>query len=156
MIILGIDPGTRITGFGIIQAENSHYTPLDFGCIKPPPQLNINARYTIIFDSVTHLIDTYKPSALAIETQFVNKNVQSAIKLGMARAVAIVAATKKGLTVHEYTPLQAKKAVTHGQASKEQVQNAISLLLCLKEQSIPEDAADALAIAICHLHREGL
>ncbi len=152
MRVLGIDPGTIVTGFGIVEASNSTYKALDFGCIRPPQKACLPERYCIIFDSINHLIERYKPSMLSVETQFVGKNAQSAIKLGMARGVAILAGAKKGLSIHEYTPLKAKSAVTTGKASKEQVQNSISLLLGLNNIIIPPDAADALALAICHLH----
>ncbi len=152
MIVLGIDPGTISTGYAVLKATDRAYTPLDFGCITPPPLAPLNERYCIIFDSISHIIDKFNPKALAIETQFFGKNAQSAIKLAMARGVAIVASSKKGLSVHEYTPLKAKCAVANGKASKEQVQASICLLLGLKDINAKSDAYDALALAICHLH----
>lgn len=152
MIVLGIDPGTIVTGYGIVEVTNSCYKALDYGCIRPPLKAPLPQRYCIIYDGINHLIDTYRPLMLSIETQFIGKNAQSAIKLGMARGVSILAAAKKGLSIHEYTPTKAKSAVTTGKASKEQVQNSISLLLGLNGKYIPSDAADALALAICHLN----
>lgn len=152
MIVLGIDPGTRVTGYGIVRKEGSLFQPLDFGCICPPPTLDLHERYCILFDAITSLIETFDPKALSIETQYIDKNVQSAIKLGMARGVALVAAAKKGLSVHEYAPTKAKRAVVGtGRASKEQVQGMIATLLHLQECP-PKDAADALALALCHLN----
>lgn len=152
-IIMGIDPGTRVTGFGIILKESKGFSTLDFGCIRPPYKHNIHQRYLIIFNAIESLIEKYKPTSISIETQFVNKNVQSAIKLGMARGVAIIAGTKKGIPIFEYTPKKAKIAVTgNGTASKFQIQKMIQLILNLKNDTIPEDAADALALALCHAH----
>lgn len=150
-IILGIDPGTKISGYGLIKVEEKGYQPIDYGCIRPPPHLKLSDRYLIIFNAVEDLIDQYKPHALAIETQYVHKNIQSAIKLGMARGVVMVAAKKKGLPVFEYAPTKAKLAVVgHGKASKFQVQGMVQQILRLSALPQPEDAADALALAICH------
>lgn len=151
--ILGIDPGTRITGFGLINVEGSAYSALDYGCIRPPEKLKLTDRYLIIFNGIESLIEKYSPDVIVVETQFVNKNVQSALKLGMARGVAIIAAKRKGLAVFEYSPTHAKKAVVgNGRASKHQVQAMIQRLLNLSVAPEPEDAADALALAICHAH----
>ncbi|MES2345722.1 MAG: crossover junction endodeoxyribonuclease RuvC [Chlamydiota bacterium] len=148
--ILGIDPGTRITGYGIVKAGKQ---VLDFGCIRPPLKLSIHERYLFIFNGIEYLIERYAPTAVAIETQFVCKNPQSAMKLGMARGVAILAATRKNIPVFEYAPKKAKLAVVgNGAASKQQVQKMIQLLLSLSTPPEPEDAADALAIALCHAH----
>lgn len=152
-IILGIDPGTRITGYGIIVSD-SHTSPLDFGCIRPPPNLPLQERYKIIFDGVEALIERHSPTAIAVETQFVLKNVQSAIKLGMAKGMVFLAAARKNIPVYEYAPKKAKLAVVgKGQASKSQVQRMIQALLRLPQLPEPEDAADALALAICCSHQ---
>lgn len=149
--IIGIDPGTRVTGYGIIEINGSIYRALDYGCVRPPSQMKLSDRYLILFNAVEELIQKNRPDVLAVETQYVDKNVQSAIKLGMARGIAIIAAKRKGIPVFEYTPSKAKSAVVgNGKASKYQVQGMISLLLGLQEQTMPEDAADALAIAFCH------
>lgn len=151
MIIIGIDPGTRVTGYGIIRVEGSSFRALDYGCIRPPAKDKLSDRYLVIYNGVGELLDQYKPKALVVETQYVNKNVQSAIKLGMARGVIIVAAKQKGISVYEYSPSKAKMAVTgSGKASKYQVQGMVKALLCLTEIPQPEDAADALSLAICH------
>lgn len=152
-IIIGIDPGTTVTGYGIIIAEHMDIRAVDFGCIRPPAHLKITDRYLIIYNSLEQLLEQHKPQVLAIETQFVHKNVQSAIKLGMARGVVIVAAKKKGIPVVEYSPTKAKRAVSgNGHASKIQVQGMVQKLLNLQSLPEPEDAADALALALCHAH----
>jgi crossover junction endodeoxyribonuclease RuvC len=149
-IILGIDPGTCITGYGIIKGQKH---VLDFGCIRPSPKLPINERYLFIFNGIEYLLKQYAPTAVAVETQFVYRNPQSALKLGMARGVALLAATQKKIPVFEYTPKKAKLAVVgNGAASKQQVQKMVQLLLNLQKPPEPEDAADALAIALCHAH----
>lgn len=153
-IILGIDPGTRITGYGVIRVDGAGYTALDYGCIRPPRNLPLPDRLLIISNGIEEIIDKYSPSAVAIETQFVHKNVQTAIKLGMARGVALVPARKRGVEVVEYTPKVAKRSVVgKGAASKEQVQGMTKQLLNLETLPAPEDAADALCLAICHAQR---
>lgn len=152
-IIIGIDPGTTVTGYGIIRVEPSSFQLLDYGCIRPPAHLKITDRYLIIYNGIEELLELHKPHELAIETQYVHKNVQSAMKLGMARGVVIVAAKKKGIKVVEYSPSKAKKAVSgSGRASKYQVQGMVQRLLSLDVLPQPEDAADALALALCHAH----
>lgn len=148
--ILGIDPGTETTGFGVILGREA----IDYGCIRPPRSLTLHQKYLYIANGVEELIGTYKPLALSIETQYVKENIQSAIKLGMARGAVIVTALRLGVEVFEYTPSVAKKAVTgRGGASKAQVQAMVQRLLSLKELPTPEDAADALSLALCHEQR---
>lgn len=152
-IILGIDPGTRVSGYGVIVIQDQKISLLDYGCIRPPAGFKLSERYLVIFDSISELIDKFQPTALVVESQFVHKNVQSAIKLGMARGSVIIAAKRKGIAVFEYAPTVAKRAATgYGRASKYQVQGMIQSLLRLSEPPHPEDAADALALAICHAH----
>lgn len=151
LIIIGIDPGTRVTGYGIIEVQGTVYRVLDYGCVRPPAGLKLSDRYLILFNAIEELLQKYRPNTLAVETQYVDKNVQSAIKLGMARGMAIIAAKRHGLSVYEYTPTKAKSAVVgNGKASKQQVQGMVKLLLSLQGTSMPEDAADALALALCH------
>jgi crossover junction endodeoxyribonuclease RuvC len=153
LIILGIDPGTAVTGYGVILHSKTSQTALSYGCIRPPAKSAPPDKYRIIFESIESLIETYRPDVLVVETQFVCKNAQSAIKLGMARGMALLAASRKGLPIYEYAPRKAKLAVAgHGSASKEQVQKMIQLLLKLPHPPHPEDAADALALALCHTH----
>ncbi len=157
LIILGIDPGTRITGYGLIRVKGPLLETLDFGCIRPPATLPLADRYRIIFDSVEQLLDQHRPQAVAVESQFVLKNAQSAIKLGMAKGVVMLAAARHGISVHEYSPKQAKQAVVgNGAASKAQVQKMIAALLQLPNLPEPEDAADALALALCHANKRNL
>lgn len=151
--IIGIDPGTQTTGYGVLKVTPHRLEVIDFGCIRTKSSQKISERYLNIFEGVSELIAVHNPIALAIETQFVQKNPQSAIKLGMARGVAILAATLKAVSIFEYAPTKAKKAVVgHGRASKYQIQAMVKTLLCLSAIPEPEDAADALAIAICHAH----
>ena len=146
-VILGIDPGTIITGYGVIRGQKA----LDFGCIRPPAKLPLEKRYLIIFNSLEELITQYKPHALAVETQFVKDNPQTAIKLGMARGMVLLAAAKNDIPIFEYSPRKAKQAVTgNGGACKAQVQQMVRLILNLSCLPEPEDAADALALALCH------
>jgi crossover junction endodeoxyribonuclease RuvC len=152
-IILGIDPGTAVTGYGVIEDRHTAQVPLDFGCIRPPRNLEPPQRYLIIFNAIEELIERFSPDALAVETQFIYKNPKSAMTIGMARGMAILAAARKNIPVYEYAPKKAKLAVVgNGAASKEQVQKMIQLLLNLSELPEPEDAADALALALCHAH----
>ena len=153
-IILGVDPGTGVTGYGILRVCNNLHIALDFGCIKPPAKLELSKRYFIIFEALEKLIKKYKPDAISVETQFVQKNIQSAIKLGMARGCALIAGEKNNVPIFQYAPREAKLSVVGtGSASKEQVQKMIKMLLNLQLDKIPEDAADALALAICHANR---
>lgn len=151
--IIALDPGTVVTGFAIITNENGTFQALDFGCIRPPKNLKLSDRYLIIFEAVEELLKRHDPGTLVVETQYVQHNVQSAIKLGMARGVVILAAKRNNIPVFQYTPTQAKKAVTgSGRASKYQVQGMVTKLLCLAAPPTPEDAADAIALALCHAH----
>jgi crossover junction endodeoxyribonuclease RuvC len=151
MIIIGIDPGTRVTGYGIIEYHPHWIKAIDYGCIRTPTKATSSQRYKIIFDAIETLLDLHNPEALAVEGQFVHKNAMSALKLGMARAMALLAAERRGIPIFEYSPKKAKKAVVgNGSASKHQVQKMIQMLLNLDEVPTPDDAADALALALCH------
>jgi len=153
-IILGIDPGTKVTGYGLLQIFDNNYSAIDYGCIRPPSKYALTKRYFIIFEGIEKIIEKYKPHAIAVETQFVKKNPQSAIKLGMARGSVIIAAEKNNIPIYEYAPKAAKLAIVgNGNASKEQVQKMLKMLLNLAKDPTPEDAADALAIAMCHAHK---
>lgn len=156
-IVMGIDPGTRITGYGIILRNGNKNEVLDYGCIRPPPNLRLSDRYLVIYQGVERLLELHRPEALVVETQFVQKNAQSAIKLGMARGVIIVAARKKGIPVYEYSPAKTKASVVgNGRASKSQVQYMVQHLLNLPQLPFPQDAADALSLALCHLQAPAL
>lgn len=151
LVILGIDPGTKKSGYGIIKANQSHLEPLDFGVIKPPALADDSQCCVVLFNGFEKLLESYKPDAVSIETQFVNKNASSSFKIVMARSMAIVTAARQNIPVFTYAPKKAKLAVAgNGSASKEQVQKMVQLILSLSCIPEPEDAADALALAICH------
>jgi crossover junction endodeoxyribonuclease RuvC len=155
-IILGVDPGTRITGYGVILIGHP-VIALDFGCIRPPAHLKLEHRYKIIFESLEQLIAKYAPTTIAVESQFVLKNAQSAIKLGMAKGMVLLAAARQNIQVLEFAPKKAKQAIVGtGSATKTQVQKMIQALLQLPQIPEPEDAADALALAICASHQRRL
>ena len=151
LVILGIDPGTKKSGYGIIKVEHPRLEPLDFGVITPPFHTDSNHCYLVLFNSFEKLLNSYKPDAVSIETQFVDKNVKSAFKVAMARSMAIITAARQNIPVFEYAPKKAKLAVVgNGSASKNQVQKMVQLILKLSSIPEPEDASDALALAICH------
>ena len=151
MKILGIDPGLRITGYGVLEKEGATLTYISSGCIKSPDG-ELPDRLKNIFVSVQEIIDRFQPEQVAVEKVFVNVNPQSTLLLGQARGAAICAAVARDLTVCEYTALQVKQAVVgNGHAKKEQVQEMVKRLLKLAGYPSP-DAADALACAICHAH----
>ncbi|HSH36429.1 crossover junction endodeoxyribonuclease RuvC [Schnuerera sp.] len=151
MIILGIDPGLAIVGYGVVEYIGNRYGVLDYGVIRTDSKTSFPERLKIIYDELSILIEKYNPDDFAIEELFFNKNVKTAIQVGQARGVEILSAINKGLEVYEYTPLQIKQAVAgYGRADKKQVQEMVKLLLNLKKIPKPDDAADALAVAICH------
>lgn len=153
MIILGIDPGTAITGYGLVSYEGNHLRKVTFGVIRTGPELSLANRLHHIYLETIKIIEEYRPDAIAIEELFFNKNVRTALAVGHARGVILLAAANSGYEVAEYTPLQVKLAVTgYGRAEKMQIQEMVRVLLCLGEIPKPDDAADALAIAICHAH----
>jgi len=152
MRILGIDPGSRLTGYGLIEGRGQRLRHVDNGVIVTSSRSALPDRLKLIHDGIAELIDRYHPDVVAIENIFLARNAQSALKLGHARASAMLAALNAGLEVHEYTALQVKSAVVgYGKAEKHQVQQMVRTLLGLPEVA-QEDAADALAVAICHLH----
>lgn len=153
MIILGVDPGFAITGYGIIKTEGSKFKVLDYGAITTPAGLNFEKRLLKINEVLEEKIGEYKPDAFAIEELFFNKNVKTALLVGHGRGVAILSASKSSIDVFEYTPLQIKQAVVgYGRADKSQVQQMVKMILGLKEIPKPDDVADGLAVAICHAH----
>ena len=150
MIILGIDPGSRITGYGLIRTEGTRLLHLDNGGIWTDAATDFPGRLEHIFRGITAIIDKHTPDAVAVENIFFSNNVQSALKLGQARGAAVVACVTRGVPVFEYSALQVKQAVVgHGKAAKEQVQHMVKVLLNLAEPA-QADASDALAVAICH------
>jgi len=151
MRIIGIDPGTLITGVGIIEITNGRVTALDIDTINLNRKFTISERLKIIYDICVEKIEKYKPDEFAIETAFYHKNIQSTLKLGQARGAALIAAANSKLIVSEYSPREIKKSVTgNGASSKEQVQFMIKSILSLKENPKFIDSSDALAVALCH------
>lgn len=151
MIILGIDPGYAIIGYGVIEAVGGKYRPLAYGAITTTPEQSFSERLKIVYDDLTHIIQKYKPEAVAIEKLFYHTNQKTVIEVAEARGVILLALQQNGLDFFEYTPLQVKTAVTgYGRAEKKQIMEMTRRLLRLKELPRPDDAADALAMAICH------
>ena len=154
MIILGVDPGTLITGFGIIESTNGKMKVLAFDAIRNDSSTSMPLRLKRIYDALSEAIARYHPDQLAIETAFYGKNAQSALKLGHARGVAMLAAVAREIPTSEYSPREVKKAIVgRGSASKHQVQYMVQSLLHMKETPRYYDITDALAVAVCHLHR---
>lgn len=151
-VILGVDPGTKIMGYGLICAEGNGYDVLEYGCLHPKAKIPLPEKYLYLFEAIGMLMDQYRPDAVAVEDQFVSKNMQSALKLSIAKGVVLLAAAKRKIPTFEYTPSAAKKSITKtGSASKELVQKMVDLLFKIPRDSLPEDASDALAVAWCHL-----
>lgn len=151
MIILGIDPGTAITGYGLIEHTGNKFKLIEYGVVQSTKDLPLAERLHSIFNGINRIIETYRPDHVAIEELFFNKNTKTALAVGQARGVIVLAASLKGLPVYEYTPLQVKQAVVgYGRAEKQQVQFMVKAIMNLAETPKPDDAADALAIGICH------
>lgn len=152
MIVLGVDPGTLITGYGLVSAERGTMTLLSAGVIRNKDTRSMPLRLEAIYDGLEAVIDRFAPDEFAIETAFYGKNAQSALKIGQARGVAILAAVHRQLPTSEYAPRAVKKAVTgNGGASKEQVQYMVRSILRLRTVPKELDATDAVAVALCHL-----
>ncbi len=154
MIVMGIDPGTATTGFGVIKVSSKkEYNCLDYGVIKTSPNSSPQERLKKINDDFTSLVIKHQPSAIAIESLFFFKNAKTAIPVSQARGVLLNVIAQKEIKSYEFTPLQAKIAtVGYGRAEKKQVQEMVKKILNLKEIPKPDDASDALAIAICYIH----
>lgn len=153
MIIIGIDPGYAIVGVGVVEYKGNKFRPIEYTAITTPAGMNTVDRLKKIYDEMTMLIDKHKPDSMAIEELFFNSNQKTVINVAQARGVILVAAANKGLPVREYTPLQVKQSVTgYGRADKKQIQEMVKLILHLNVIPKPDDAADALALAICHAH----
>ncbi|MCZ8514607.1 crossover junction endodeoxyribonuclease RuvC [Paenibacillus filicis] len=157
MRILGIDPGYAIVGFGFIDKQGHKLVPVQYGCIQTEAHTEDAVRLKLIYDAVVQLIEKYKPDAVAIEKLFFNRNVTTALSVGQARGVLMLAAIQQGLPIAEYTPLQVKQAIVgYGKAEKKQVQEMVKMFLHLSAVPKPDDVADALAVAICHAHSSTL
>jgi len=153
LIILGIDPGLATTGYGVIKKKGNSFELIDYNTITTSADETDVDRLSNLYEALLLLIDKYKPGQIAVEELFFNKNVKTAIRVGQARGVILLAGSQQGIEVAEYTPLQVKQAVVgYGRASKGQVQQMVKALINLSEIPKPDDAADALAISICHGH----
>lgn len=153
MLILGIDPGYAIIGYGLVNYDNIHFKPVEFGAVTTKAKTPFTDRLQKIFNGITEIIEKYKPDALSIEKLYFNTNSTTAIDVAQARGVIVLAARLNNIPVYEYTPLQVKQAVTgYGRAEKRQVMEMVRQLLKLNEVPKPDDTADALALAICHSH----
>jgi crossover junction endodeoxyribonuclease RuvC len=154
MIILGVDPGTNFTGYGLINHEKNIFSEIHHGLIKLPSSGSLPQKLEIIYDELDKVIKLYKPDEFSIETAFFGKNVQSAMKIGYARGVSLLVAVHNNLPASEYSPREIKKSVVgNGAASKEQVFFMISTILNLKNIKMRFDESDALAVALCHAFR---
>ncbi len=153
MIVLGIDPGTAITGYGLVREEDGQAVALAYGAITTPSDLSLPDRLKLLQRGLAAVIDQHQPDQSAVEQLFFNKNVRTALAVGHARGVVLLTLAQANIPVYEYTPLEVKLAVTgNGRADKVQVQQMVTLLLSLSKIPKPDDVADALAIALCHLH----
>jgi crossover junction endodeoxyribonuclease RuvC len=152
MRVLGIDPGTIIMGYGIIESRDSDVCLIDYGVFKTVERSPIGERLSFLYGKLMATIGQYKPEAVAVEQPFVAKNAKTAFTIGRAQAVAILAAANSHISCYEYTPAEVKQRVAnYGASSKEQIQQMVMLQLGLRQIPDPADAADALAVALCHL-----
>jgi crossover junction endodeoxyribonuclease RuvC len=152
-LVLGIDPGTAITGYGLVWGEGDDLRLVDYGTIITSSDESQPQRLQEIYRQLTTLIQERQPAAAAVEKLFFSRNVRTALSVGQARGVALLAMANAALEIHEYTPLEVKQAVVgYGRATKEQVQEMVRVLLGLDSVPQPDDAADAIAVAICHIH----
>jgi crossover junction endodeoxyribonuclease RuvC len=153
MRVLGIDPGSETTGWGVIEGDGRRYRLVEYGAVRAPARARFAARLLRISDGLEAVIARLRPEACAIEETFFAANVKTALRLGHARGVALVVAERAGLDIHEYSPRLVKQTIVgYGNAEKHQVQEMVRILLKLGRAPEPHDAADALAVAICHLH----
>jgi crossover junction endodeoxyribonuclease RuvC len=153
LIVLGIDPGTALTGYGIVERTGSRLRAIDYGCLETLSSQALPQRLMEIHEGVLELIGAHKPRFVGVERLFFNRNVQTAFAVGQARGVVLLAAAERGVPVFEYGPHEVKLAVTgYGRAGKDQVQRMVQLMLGMPVLPRPDDAADALAVAICLAH----
>jgi len=157
VLVIGIDPGTATTGFGLVRDTAQGLEVVDFGTILTPAGLPQEQRLVMLFDQLSKILILHRPESAAVEKLFFSRNVTTAITVGQARGVVLLALARSGLAVDEYTPMEIKQAVAgYGGADKNQIQQMVRALLNLEVVPKPDDAADALAIAICHLHSHRL
>ncbi len=152
MRVLGIDPGLATTGYGVVENNNQNFQGLDYGIISTPSAQTLEQRIFSIYNNVIILVNRFSPEMVAVEKLFFCKNISTAVQVGEARGAIFTAAAEKQLPIFEYTPLQVKQAVVgYGRAEKRQVQHMVAIILKLPQIPSPDDAADALAVALCHL-----
>ena len=157
MRVLGIDPGTVTMGYGVVESRDDEIALIDYGALSSPERSPIGERLSYLYQELLEIIQRHQPDTVAVEQPFVAHNVRSALAIGRAQAIALLAAANKGIPTQEYTPAQVKQMVTnYGASSKEQIQEMVRLQLGLAEVPQPDDAADALAVAICHLREAHL
>lgn len=153
MRVLGIDPGTAITGYGLVDEGEQGLALVDCGVITTAADQPLPVRLQRIYQGLADVIDRYRPQTAAVEELFFSRNARTALSVGHARGVALLALADAGLSIFEYKPLEVKQAVAgYGGAGKQQVQEMVRMLLALEEVPRPDDAADAVAVAVCHLH----
>ncbi|MFY9611712.1 MAG: crossover junction endodeoxyribonuclease RuvC [Blastocatellia bacterium] len=151
--VIGVDPGSDTTGYGVIDSDGRHYELVEYAGIRGPQRVSFAERLLVISQKLEEVIERLSPQACAVEDTFYAVNVKSALKLGQARGAVLLAAARSGVEVFEYSPLEIKSAlVGYGRAEKQQVQEMVRVLLGLKNAPEPLDASDALAIAICHIN----
>jgi len=155
MRVLGIDPGTLNLGYGVVDEDAGEMTMIDCGVLSLPSKIPVEKRLSSLYKKLVEIVARHQPDEVAIEEPFVAGNMRSALAIGRAQAIAILAAANKNIPVFRYLPTQVKQQVTdYGGSGKEQVQEMVRLQLGLAERPEPSDAADALAVAICHLHQK--
>lgn len=153
IIILGIDPGLAIVGWGVIEYKGNKFSTIAYGSIQTPSTMKTEDRLVEIFRSLNELIEKYRPDCMAVEELFWNTNQTTGIRVSEARGVILLCAARRGIPIYEYTPLQVKQAVVgYGRAEKKQVISMVTMILKLEKPPKPDDTADALAIAVCHAH----
>ncbi len=156
-VILGLDPGTASTGYGVVSVSGNRFRALSYGVVETPSRMALERRLEKVFAEITEILRSHRPDATAVESLFFNTNVSTALAVGHARGVALLACSQAGCEVFEYTPQQVKKAVVgYGKATKEQVMDMVRVLLGLVDTPRPDHAADALGVAICHANTLGL
>lgn len=153
MVILGLDPGTATTGYGVIRVLGNRFQMLEYGIISTPAKTPMEKRLEMIYDNLQELLQKWQPDQAAVEELFFNQNITTAITVGQARGVLLLCCAQNNVPLAEYTPLQVKQAlVGYGRADKKQIQQMVKMFLNLADIPKPDDVADALAIAICHAH----
>lgn len=153
MLVLGVDPGTAITGFGLVRVDSGALEAVSFGTLTTPSAMALPQRLQLLYRDLAKLVAAHRPTEASVEELFFARNARTALAVGQARGAILLALADAGVPVHEYTPMQVKQAITgYGGASKEQMQQMVRLLLGLETTPRPDDVGDALALAICHAH----